>query len=180
MPVLDNARHEIFAQEIAKGEPAYRAYATAGFAEHRSNFLRLSRDPKVRARIDEIKGRAAVRAEVSIAGVLNELANIAFANMADYVRIGDDGDPFIDFSEMTEEQAAAVVEMTVEDFKDGRGEDARDVRRVKFKLADKRAALVDLGKYLGLFRDRVSVENPDGTPVNPVVIFQLPDNGRSG
>jgi hypothetical protein len=33
-----------------------------------------------------------------------------------------------------------------------RGDDAREVRKVRFKLADKRAALVDIGKCLGLSR----------------------------
>jgi hypothetical protein len=32
--------------------------------------------------------------------------------------------------------------------------DAREVRRVKFKLADTRRALVDLGRHLGMFVDR--------------------------
>ena len=32
-----------------------------------------------------------------------------------------------------------------------RGEDARAVKRVKFKLHDKCAALVDLGRHLGMF-----------------------------
>ncbi len=48
-------------------------------------------------------------------------------------------------------RAAALQEVTVEDFTEGRGEDKRDVRRVKFKLYDKRAALVDLGRHLGMF-----------------------------
>jgi phage terminase small subunit len=87
--------------------------------------------------------------------VLRELALIGFANMADYMRAGPDGDPYLDFSALTRDQAGALSEVTVEDFKEGRGENARDVRRVKFKLADKRAALVDLGKHLKLFTDRV-------------------------
>ena len=70
---------------------------------------------------------------------------------------GPDGDPVLDWSRLTRAQTAALVEVTVDDFKDGRGEDARDVRRVLFKLADKRAALVDLGKYLGLFKDRLEI-----------------------
>jgi phage terminase small subunit len=89
--------------------------------------------------------------------VVSELAKIGFANMADYMTVGTDGDPFLDFSKVTRDQAAALSEVTVEDFKDGRGEDARDVRRVKFKMHDKRAALVDLGKHLGLF-----TEDPEG------------------
>ena len=43
--------------------------------------------------------------------------------------------------------------MTVEDFPYRRGNHARAVRRVKFKLHDKRAALVDLGRHLGLFAE---------------------------
>jgi hypothetical protein len=32
-------------------------------------------------------------------------------------------------------------------------ENARAVKRVKFKLHDKRAALVDLGRHLGMFQE---------------------------
>ena len=41
--------------------------------------------------------------------------------------------------------------MTVEDFLDHRGDEARSVRRVKFKLHDKQAALGSLGRHLGIF-----------------------------
>jgi hypothetical protein len=61
------------------------------------------------------------------------------------------GDPYLDFSALTRDQTAALSEVTLEDFLDHRGEAARSVRRVKFKLHDKRAALVDLGRHLGLF-----------------------------
>jgi len=43
--------------------------------------------------------------------------------------------------------------MTVEQLQPERGDKGRKGRRVKIKLADKRAALVDLGKHLGLFVD---------------------------
>jgi hypothetical protein len=52
---------------------------------------------------------------------------------------------------LTREQTAALAEVTIEYFLDHRGEEARSVRRVKFKLHDKRAALVDLGRHLGIF-----------------------------
>jgi phage terminase small subunit len=91
---------------------------------------------------------------LTAADVAAELAKIGFANMADYFFPGDDGDPHLDFSRLTREQTAALCEVTVEEFKEGRGKDARDVRRVKFKLADKRAALVDLAKMNGWIVDR--------------------------
>src|SRR5208283_5099994 len=85
-----------------------------------------------------------------------ELAKIGFANMQDYMGSTPGGDPYLDFSKLTRDQASALAEVTVDDFVDGRGEDARAVKRVKFKLHDKRAALVDLGRHIGMFEDRES------------------------
>jgi hypothetical protein len=65
----------------------------------------------------------------------------------------------------TRDQAAALVEVTVDDFRDGRGEDARNVRRIRFKLADKRAALVDLGKHFSFFKERIEHSGPGGGPI---------------
>lgn len=163
MPVLSNAKHERMAQAMAKGKTATEAYVIAGYKNHDGNACKLS--AKVRGRVEEIIGKAAEKAGVTIERVLGELALIGFSNMQDYMRSGSNGDPYLDFSELTREQAAALVEVTVEDFKDGRGEGARDVRRVKFKLADKRAALVDMGKHLGMFVEKHEHSGPDGSPL---------------
>jgi phage terminase small subunit len=63
MPVLPNIRREKFAQNIAAGQNASEAYAGAGFeakSSIRINALRLTRDPKVAARILELRERKAV------------------------------------------------------------------------------------------------------------------------
>jgi hypothetical protein len=75
--------------------------------------------------------------------------------MADYMKSTPEGDPYLDFSALTR-----LSEVTVEYFVDRRGEDARAVKRVKFKLNDKHAALVDLGRHLGLFETK---RKHDGT-----------------
>jgi phage terminase small subunit len=165
VPILSNPKHEIFAQQVAQGASAISAYVTAGYSKNDSNASRLSGNDKVRARIAELLNEGAAKAGVSIQRVVEELAKIGFANMADYMKVGIDGDPYLDFSELNRDHSAALVEVTVEDFKEGRGADARDVRRVKFKLADKRAALVDLGKHLGMFKDRVEHSGVDGEPI---------------
>jgi phage terminase small subunit len=95
--------------------------------------------------------------------------------MADYMRATENGDPYLDFSNLTRDQAAALVEVTVEDFTEGRGEHSRDVRRVKFKLADKRAALVDIGRHLQMFPTKVEHSGPGGGPLT-VEIVQFGEN----
>jgi phage terminase small subunit len=74
--------------------------------------------------------------------VLEDLSRLGRANMADYMRVGLGGDPMLDGLRPTREQAAAaLIEVTVEDFHDGRGEEAREVRRTRFRLASKIDAL---------------------------------------
>ena len=126
---------------------------------------RLIHEPAVEAELARRQAKLAEKAGVTVEGIVQELAKLGFANMADYMRVGADGDPSLDFSKLTRDQAAALAEVTVEDFKDGRGEEARDVRRVKFKLADKRAALVDLGKWLQMFIEKHEHSGKDGTPL---------------
>jgi hypothetical protein len=46
---------------------------------------------------------------------------------------------------------AAIQELTIDEYIEGRGKSARPVRRTKIKLYDKRAALVEIGRELGLF-----------------------------
>jgi phage terminase small subunit len=59
MPVLDNARHERFAQELAKGKTADEAYSLAGFSANRGNAVRLKANESVSARVIELKAAAA-------------------------------------------------------------------------------------------------------------------------
>ena len=175
MPVLSNQRHERFAQLLAEGKTADEAYQEAGFSANRGNATRLKANESIQVRMAEILGVAASKAEVSVESVLRELSLLGFSNMQDYMRAGSNGDPYLDFSGLTREQAAALTEVTVEDFTEGRGENKRDVRRVKFKLADKRAALVDLGKHLGMFKE---LHEHDVTGDLATFMQRIADNGR--
>jgi len=154
MAVLANSRHERFAQLLAEGKTADEAYQEAGFSANRGNATRLKANESVQVRVAELLGSAAERTEITRSMIAEELAKIGFANMQDYMKVGADGDPYLDFSNLTAAQAAALAEVTVEDFKEGRGEDSRDIRRVKFKLHDKKGALVDLAKLLGFFVEK--------------------------
>jgi len=75
--------------------------------------------------------------------------------MHDYIKTNAMGNAYIDLSALTRDQAAAIQEITVEEYTEGRGEEARDIKRTKFKLAEKRGSLELLGKYLKMFTDKV-------------------------
>ena len=73
MPVLKNARHEKFAQCVAKGSSAAEAYESAGFKPHRQNAARLMTKDDVKARICELQAPAAKKVEVTVESLAREL-----------------------------------------------------------------------------------------------------------
>ena len=173
MPVLKNAKHEIFAQEYAKGKKLEAAYVAAGYKPNPGNARRLRMNEAVRKRIAEIQQDGADRAGITVQMVLEELAKLGFSNMENYMRAGAHGEPYLDFDNLTSDMKAALAEVTVEDYLDGRGEDAREVKRVKFKLYDKRAALVDIGKHLGMFPNKQEHSGPDGGEIPVSVVKRV-------
>lgn len=77
MSALTNPKHEFFAQALAKGKSQADAYEFAGYKPSEQHASRLASNGKVVARVAEILGRAAVRAEVSIASVTENLLRYA-------------------------------------------------------------------------------------------------------
>ena len=73
MPQLQNARHERFAQELAKGKSADEAYQAAGYSENRGNASRLKANENVAARVAELQERAAVKVDLTVADIIEEL-----------------------------------------------------------------------------------------------------------
>jgi phage terminase small subunit len=174
MPALRNTRHEVFAQEIAAGKSAAAAYLAAGLRADRRSAWRVRHRSDVVRRVEELiqtereqqkqaMAKAAAKYEVTAERVIGELARIGFANISDFVRAGPDGELEANLGRCTRDETAALQEVTVEQLPRGRDGKARRGRRVRIKLADKRAALVDLGRHLGLFIEpsllNVSVAN---------------------
>jgi phage terminase small subunit len=159
-----DAKRERFAQEIDRGKPMLEAHTLAGYKPNKRNAWNLRQTNAISRRLDQLarerserelasNAAAQLKYDVTAERVIGELARIGFANMKDYLRLGDNGEPIFDYANITRDQAAAIQEIIIEEYVAGRGENARDVRRIRFKLADKRAALTDLGRHLGLFVD---------------------------
>lgn len=100
---------------------------------------------------------AQIRAGVSFDRIVAEMSKIAFSSMGDYSVVQADGTMAIDLTNITADQAAAIQEITVDEYKEGRGEDSREIKRVKLKLHDKQKALIELARMLSTYQG-----NPGG------------------
>jgi hypothetical protein len=73
MPVLTNPRHELFAQELAKGKSANEAYTVAGYRQCRQNAARLMSNDDIRARLAELQAITAKSTAITVESICREL-----------------------------------------------------------------------------------------------------------
>lgn len=110
-----------------------------------SKMIRL---PKVAAAIREGEKNIQKETGITPARIMAELAKIGFANLQDYADLTEDGKSIRDISR---DAAAAISEYNIEST-EGRGV---KTSKAKIKLSDKRAALVDMGKQIGMWKQQV-------------------------
>src|SRR5215472_14811888 len=167
MGPLANQRHERFAQALAQGKTASEAYVLAGYKANDGNASRMKGNERISARVQEIVGRAAERAEVSLERVLRELAAIAFSNITKAVTWG----PSVQVREEKDEGGQRVkvvtsaVSLVPRDKLDENTAAAiaavsqSSTGALRVSMHNKLAALVALGKHLGMFDQRTQKTN---------------------
>lgn len=162
MPVLDNARHERFAQELAKGKSQADAYIAAGYRGDKTAASRLSTNVNVQARIAELKSAIAERVEIDEAYVLGTIKTTVERCTQARPVLDRKGDP-------------VLVETPSGDIAPAYVFDAKSVLRG--------AEL--LGKHINMFKDRVEHSGPDGGPIEladielaRLITFQLTKAAR--
>ncbi len=132
MPALGNARHERFAQELAKGKSATEAYEVAGYRPNSGNAATLKADQSISTRVAELieeqseiaraaTGMAAERLSIDREWVLGQLVENANRAM----------------------QAVAV-----------KSNDGATTGEFKYEGSVANRALELIGKELGMFIDR--------------------------
>lgn len=173
MSVKLTKKQKLFCDEYLIDLNATRAYKAAGYSVKSDNAAgvegyKLLRNPKIGLYINQRMKSREERTEITQDKVLKELAKIGFSDIKDYleyktvqsvISTDEDGEPIIDYRQIVdvidskEVDTSIIQEVSIS--KDG---------TFKFKLYDKQKALVDIGKHLGMFVDKIehsgNVNNP--------------------
>lgn len=175
-----------FVREYLVDLNATQAAIRCGYAAGKSAEVqgcRLLSIPKIAEAVQLAMDERAKRTEITADRVLTELAKIGFTDIAHVVSWGsrevafgydDDGKqlPAAQIGEavMVRHELAPFVEaVNSEDLPESVRSAVSEVALTKdglrIKMHDKRAALQDIGKHLGMFKERHEHSGPDGGPI---------------
>lgn len=162
MPILENERHELFAQNCAKGMSEFDAYTSAGFGGKNENSTRgsasrLRSNAIIAARILELQTEVAKRvieAEViTKTEILQELRNIAKFDPADCY---DENGRLKSIHDIPAHARRAISSIKIYEELEREGRMMVHVGDTKeVKPWDKVKALELAGKHLKLFTDKI-------------------------
>ena len=136
-----------FVEEYLIDLNATQAAIRAGYSPDTAGSIGAEnlKKPEIKSRIDKAMAERSRRTGINQDRVLQELARIGFAKITDVV----DPETAEIRTDASEDDLACIQSIKIKPNEFGT---EREV-----KLYDKKAALVDLGKHLGLFKDKVEL-----------------------
>lgn len=148
-------KRRVFIEEYLRCWNGTEAAKIAGFAHPGSQGHRLLKNVEIQA---EIKRRIEEKC-MAADEVLIRLAEQARVNMADFITISRKGEVKIDLIKARRKDKLHLVKKI-----------GHTKHGLRLELHDAQAALVHLGRYLGLFVDKIAPTDPTGEqPWNPFV-----------
>lgn len=172
-----NDKQQRFVEEYLIDLNATQAAIRAGYSEKSAGQMahELLKKHEIQIALSESMKARAERTKITQDMVLMELAKIGFSDIRKVVKWGntelrsteDDSGELVEAyhglrlvasDEIDDSTAAAISEIS----------EGREGLKVKFH--DKRASLVDIGRHLGMFKDKVELTGKDGGPVQQVVL----------
>lgn len=111
--------------------------------------------PAVEAEIKRIQQKTLSKFELNEEWVIIRLMAIANADVGAILLKLQENDYAL--SCLSKDESYAIQEFITEEFTEGRGANAREIKRIKIKPADRKSALDSLARRLGLFQDNVNV-----------------------
>lgn len=154
------ARQQRFVEEYLIDLNATQAAIRAGYSKKTASSIAIENlgKPNIQEAVGAAVQARSERTEITADRVLKELAVLGFADMGTYLDLVGTDDARLDWSNLPPGATKAIHEITQEIHTEGKGDEAEAVKRTKFKLYDKRAALVDIGRHLGMFNDKLNLE----------------------
>lgn len=137
------------------------AVAAAGFKSKANAYsARLFRRPEIQAEIAKRQKRLREKHELTQDWVIERLMAIADSGrvLAKYKIPQPDGTLAWDFRDATEEDLAAISELSVDFYTEGKGDKAEQIKKFKVSVSDPKGALDSLARHLGLFNDKMTVQ----------------------
>ena len=157
---LPTAKMRKFVQEYLVDLNATGAARRAGYSANTASEMGYEnlRKPQIARAIDE---ELAADPGITRTRIVDEMAKIAFSNMADYIRVDGDGDAILDLTQANREQLGVIAEASTESITkpgDGKKKPSRTVIKSKVKLYDKLAALDKLARATGAYNDSLELK----------------------
>lgn len=152
MPAKLTAKQARFVKEYLVDGNATQAAIRAKYSKKTAEQIgyQLLQNSSVRRAVADGQAKQAQKLEITADQIAAELVKLGFSNMADYMDVDPrTGQPSLNWAKLSRDQAAALTEVSTEQGKVG--------VKVRFRLADKRSALVDLAKLLGFWKERSEV-----------------------
>lgn len=161
------AKQKAFVQEYLIDLNAVQSALRAGYsqakAKNASEFLKI---PLVKEAVDKAQEKRSKRTELTQDRVIQELANIAFADLRDVAEWSGDSLTLKASHTLTPEQASMISDLSVTATATG--------NNVKVKRHDKVKALELIMRHMGMLNDKSAIDltSSDGsmTPKQPLII----------
>lgn len=160
------AQQRLFCVEYILDFKAREAAIRSGYSEASasSQASRLLADERVQAEIARLMEERTLRASVNADWVLARLYQNVTADMSDLFNVDQTLKEVHRWPDQWRQGLVAGVKVTEVNGDPG-------ARVTEVKMADRTKLLEMLGKHVGVqaFRDKLSVENPDGTPLQFII-----------
>jgi phage terminase small subunit len=150
MGILPNAKHEAFAQALAKGQSADDAYVSAGFKYNRGNASRLKTNENIVKRVAELMQPAVQETQIEASRILQEFARIGLSDIRSLFTPDGDLRSIHQLDDVTAAAVASVEVVTRAGPPDNEGNRPVELLH-KIKFWDKNAALDKLAKHLAIY-----------------------------
>ena len=171
------AKQERFCQEYLIDLTGTQAAIRAGYSVDSAGDIGYEnlRKPEIERKLSELAKARSERLQIDQDWVLKNIRDMFEFGADKYLKVDDLGQPFIDVSGMTKQELKFLESVKVDEYADGIGEDARQVKAITIKGISNsvKAKLLELAaKHLRMFDEK------EDTDSAMQLHFYLPDNGR--